>query len=155
MSAHASDIAFAGNAPITPRKYSAAHIIRSDDEAIRVAQELAARFAIDAARRDSERILPYEEINACSDAGLWAMTVPAAYGGAQVSYATVGRVFATLATADPSIAQIQQNHNSAVFWLSKPAPMSSARSFSVKFCAARALATPTSMSAGDGQRARQ
>jgi SfnB family sulfur acquisition oxidoreductase len=119
MSAHASDIAFAGNAPITPRKYSAAHIIPSDDEAIRVAQELAARFAIDAARRDSERILPYEEINACSDAGLWAMTVPAAYGGAQVSYATVGRVFATLATADPSIAQIQQNHNSAVFWLYK------------------------------------
>ena len=118
MSAHAPDITLPGNSGTAPRDYPAAHIIGSDDEAIRVAQELARHFAIDAARRDSERILPYDELNACSNAGLWAMTVPAAYGGAQVSYATVARVFAILAAADPSIAQIQQNHNSAVFWLS-------------------------------------
>ncbi|ALL70254.1 Acyl-CoA dehydrogenase (plasmid) [Paraburkholderia caribensis MBA4] len=119
MSAHAPDITLPGNSGTAPRDYPAAHIIGSDDEAIRVAQELARHFAIDAARRDSERILPYDELNACSNAGLWAITVPAAYGGAQVSYATVARVFAILAAADPSIAQIQQNHNSAVFWLWK------------------------------------
>jgi SfnB family sulfur acquisition oxidoreductase len=123
MTAQASDIAFAKSARvttrITPRSYSPAHVIASDDEALSVAQQLAKRFAPHAARRDSDRILPYEELNACSGAGLWAMNVPAAYGGAQVSYATVGRVFAILAAADPSIAQIQQNHNSAVFWLWK------------------------------------
>ncbi|MGA7816373.1 SfnB family sulfur acquisition oxidoreductase [Caballeronia sp.] len=123
MTAQASDIAFADSARvtrlITPRSFSPAHVIASDDEALRMAHQLAERFAPHAARRDSDRILPHEELNACSDSGLWAMTIPAAYGGAQVSYATVGRVFAILAAADPSIAQIQQNHNSAVFWLWK------------------------------------
>jgi sulfonate transport system substrate-binding protein len=123
MTAQASDIAFADSARITPRitprSYSPAHVIASDDEALRVAHQLAKRFATSAAHRDSDRILPHEELNACSAAGLWAMTIPSAYGGAQVSYATVGRVFAILAAADPSIAQIQQNHNSAAFWLWK------------------------------------
>ncbi|MGF6653788.1 SfnB family sulfur acquisition oxidoreductase [Paraburkholderia youngii] len=119
MTAHASDIAFKETARVTPRVYSPAHILKSDDEALRPAQSLAERFALDAARRDSERILPFAELDACSGAGLWAMTVPREYGGAQVSYATVARVFAILAEADPSIAQIQQNHNSAVFWIWK------------------------------------
>ncbi|MGF6291614.1 SfnB family sulfur acquisition oxidoreductase [Paraburkholderia youngii] len=119
MTAHASDIAFEETARVTPRVYSPAHILKSDDEALRTAQSLAERFALDAARRDSERILPFAELDACSGAGLWAMTVPREYGGAQVSYATVARVFAILAEADPSIAQIQQNHNSAVFWIWK------------------------------------
>ncbi|WP_341807759.1 SfnB family sulfur acquisition oxidoreductase [Paraburkholderia caledonica] len=102
-----------------PRGDSIAHVLRSDDEALHTAQVLAERFAVDAARRDSERILPVKELDACSQAGLWAMTVPREYGGAQVSYATVAQVFAILAAADPSIAQIQQNHNSAVFWIWK------------------------------------
>ncbi|HXZ07792.1 MAG TPA: SfnB family sulfur acquisition oxidoreductase [Paraburkholderia sp.] len=119
MTAPASDIAFEETARVTPRAYSPAHILKSDDEALRTAQALAERFAVHAARRDSERILPFEELDACSSAGLWAMTVPREYGGAQVSYATVARVFAILAAADPSIAQIQQNHNSAVFWIWK------------------------------------
>lgn len=119
MTLQVSSVAAAESAAATTRVYPPAHIITSDDEAIGIAQHLASRFAIDAARRDRERTLPIEELNACSQAGLWAMTVPWAYGGAQVSYVTVGRVFAILAAADPSIAQIQQNHNSAVFWLWK------------------------------------
>jgi alkylation response protein AidB-like acyl-CoA dehydrogenase len=119
MTVHAFTVAAAENMTAVPRSYPPAHIIPSDDEAIGVAQNLASRFAVDAARRDRERTLPLEELDACSQAGLWAMTVPKTYGGAQVSYVTVGRVFAILAAADPSIAQIQQNHNSAVFWLWK------------------------------------
>jgi SfnB family sulfur acquisition oxidoreductase len=119
MTAHVSNLAFEENPRPASRIHTAAHIIKSDDEALRTAHDLAQVFARDAARRDSERILPFDELNVCSSSGLWAMTVPAEYGGAQVSYATVGRVFALLAAADPSIAQIQQNHNSAVFWIWK------------------------------------
>jgi SfnB family sulfur acquisition oxidoreductase len=93
--------------------------LRSDDEVIAAASELAVEFAQDAARRDRERILPWDELDRCSGAGIWAMNVPKTFGGAGVSYATVGRVFAIIAAADPSIAQIQQNHNSAVFWIEK------------------------------------
>ncbi|MBB5423874.1 SfnB family sulfur acquisition oxidoreductase [Paraburkholderia sp. JPY158] len=119
MTARASVVAFEESARATPRAYSPARILKSDDEALRTARALAERFALDASRRDSERILPFAELDACSGAGLWAMTVPREYGGAQVSYSTVARVFAILAEADPSIAQIQQNHNSAVFWIWK------------------------------------
>jgi SfnB family sulfur acquisition oxidoreductase len=117
MPTQTSNAAFAD--PAAPRSSKPAHVIKSDAEAIATAQHLASRFAADAARRDRDRSLPHEELDAASNAGLWAMTVPEAYGGAQVSYVTVGRVFAILAAADPSIAQIQQNHNSAVFWLWK------------------------------------
>ncbi|CAH2924286.1 MAG: Acyl-CoA dehydrogenase; probable dibenzothiophene desulfurization enzyme [uncultured Paraburkholderia sp.] len=119
MSAEALDTVPHDIARARPRAESLAHVLRSDDEALHTAQVLAERFAVDAARRDSERVLPVRELDACSKAGLWAMTVPREYGGAQVSYATVARVFAILAAADPSIAQIQQNHNSAVFWVWK------------------------------------
>ncbi|SIO54141.1 Acyl-CoA dehydrogenase, N-terminal domain [Burkholderia sp. GAS332] len=107
MTLQASPVAAAENTAAAPRSYPPAHIITSDDEAIGVAQNLASRFAVDAARRDQDRTLPLEELDACSQAGLWAMTVPRAYGGAQISYVTVGRVFAILAAADPSIAQSQ------------------------------------------------
>ncbi|ASL48310.1 Dibenzothiophene desulfurization enzyme C [Burkholderia sp. AD24] len=118
-STHPSGVDFVDTAPLRKISPQPAHVMTSDDEAIATAHRLAARFAVDAARRDQERTLPHDELDACSSAGLWAMTVPKAYGGAQVSYVTVGRVFAILAAADPSIAQIQQNHNSAVFWIWK------------------------------------
>lgn len=119
MPTQTSNTAFADHVAPVPRSSKPAHIIASDAEALATAQQLATRFVVDAARRDRDRSLPHEELDAASNAGLWAMTVPKAYGGAQVSYVTVGSVFAILAAADPSIAQIQQNHNSAVFWLWK------------------------------------
>jgi SfnB family sulfur acquisition oxidoreductase len=45
-----------------------------------------------------------------SNAGLLAITVPKAYGGAGVRSATVARVIAELSGADGSIGQIPQNH---------------------------------------------
>ena len=45
-----------------------------------------------------------------SDAGLLAITVPKAYGGAGVRAETVARVIAALSRADGSIGQIPQNH---------------------------------------------
>ncbi|MFC6301085.1 SfnB family sulfur acquisition oxidoreductase [Pseudomonas sp. CCM 7893] len=87
-----------------------AHIIRSDAEAIAVATELAKRFAVDASVRDRERRLPVAELDEFSASGLWGITVPKAYGGAEVSYVTVAEVIKLISAADPSLGQIPQNH---------------------------------------------
>ncbi|MEV0388538.1 SfnB family sulfur acquisition oxidoreductase [Nonomuraea sp. NPDC050643] len=89
-----------------------AHVIKTDEEAVAVARELAAGFAEGAARRDAERVLPVAEIEALSGSGLLAITVPARHGGAGVRTATVGAVIRELSAADGSIGQIPQNH----FW---------------------------------------
>ncbi len=87
-----------------------AHIIRSDAEAIEVAQRLAEDFAQEAALRDRERRLPWDELDRFSDSGLWAITVPKEFGGAGVSYATLSEVIATISAADSSLGQLPQNH---------------------------------------------
>jgi SfnB family sulfur acquisition oxidoreductase len=87
-----------------------AHVITSDAEAVAIAKELAAKFAVGAVRRDAERIAPVAEIEAFSNSGLWGMTVPAAYGGAAVTNVTLAEVIKTISAADPSIGQIPQNH---------------------------------------------
>ena len=87
-----------------------AHRIQSDAEAIQIARSLAAGFAREASQRDRERRLPVDELNAFSQSGLWGITVPKAYGGAEVSYRTVAEVIKTVAAADPSLAQLPQNH---------------------------------------------
>ncbi len=84
--------------------------IATDAEAIAAAHRLAADFAEGAAERDRHRILPWTELDRWSASGLGAITVPRAYGGAQVSYATLAEVFVVLNAADPSIGQIPQNH---------------------------------------------
>ena len=84
--------------------------IESDAEAIAVARALSADFVREAAQRDRERRLPVAELDAFSQSGLWGITVPRAYGGAEVSFRTLGEVFKTIAAADPSLAQLPQNH---------------------------------------------
>src|ERR1700677_4524543 len=91
-----------------------AHVIRSDAEAIDIAKALAAEFAIDAAERDRERILPAADLDRFSKSGLWGITVPKAYGGAGVSFATLAEVIKLISAADPSIGQIPQNHLAAL-----------------------------------------
>lgn len=87
-----------------------AHIIRSDEEALEIAKQLAEQFKAQAVQRDAERILPFEEIEAYSQSGLWAITVPRAYGGAEVSSYTVAQIIALFSGVDGSIGQIPQNH---------------------------------------------
>ncbi len=93
-----------------PRPTIPAHIIQNDQEAIEVAHRLAKSFAQEAAVRDRERRLPLAELDEFSHSGLWGMTVPKAYGGAEVSYVTVGEVIKIISAADPSLGQIPQNH---------------------------------------------
>ncbi|MET3394379.1 SfnB family sulfur acquisition oxidoreductase [Variovorax sp. 1140] len=102
----------------TARAVQAAQVLRSDAQVLQAARRIAGLIAEGSAERDRDRILPERELDLVSAAGLWAMNVPREHGGAGVSYATVAQVFAILSAADASIGQIQQNHNSAVFWLS-------------------------------------
>ncbi|TCB80065.1 SfnB family sulfur acquisition oxidoreductase [Acinetobacter sp. ANC 3781] len=87
-----------------------AHIIQSDAEALEIARALAEQFKQNAVQRDAERILPFEQIEAYSQSGLWAITVPKQYGGAEVSSYTVAQVIALMSGVDGSIGQIPQNH---------------------------------------------
>ncbi len=79
-----------------------------------MASRLAAVFADGASERDLDRRLPWDELDLFSQSGLWSMNVPKADGGPGVSYATVARVFALIASGDASIAQIAQNHVSLI-----------------------------------------
>jgi SfnB family sulfur acquisition oxidoreductase len=93
-----------------PLRSPPARQIRDDAEALAVAEEVAAELKRRAVERDRDRVLPYEEMELVSDAGLLAITVPKAYGGAEVRAETVARVMAALSRADGSIGQIPQNH---------------------------------------------
>jgi SfnB family sulfur acquisition oxidoreductase len=93
-----------------PLRSPPARRLRDDDEALAAAEEVSAELAKCAVARDRERILPYEEMELVSDAGLLAITVPKAYGGAGVRAETVAGVVAALSRADGSIGQIPQNH---------------------------------------------
>ena len=97
-------------APDTSDTRTSARVLRDDVEAIEVARGLAPIFAEGAIERDRERILPRRELDLFSSSGLWGMTVPRAYGGAEVSFATVADVIAIISEAYPSIGQIPQNH---------------------------------------------
>lgn len=91
-----------------------ARLIRSDEEALAVAAAFRDRIAPGAAERDRDRRLPHEEVAALSQSGFWAITVPAAHGGADVGHRTLAEATALLAEGDPSIAQIPQNHFSTL-----------------------------------------
>ncbi len=84
--------------------------IRDDREAILAAMALAQRYAASAAQRDRERILPWDEVEAFTASGLGGITVPSRFGGADVSYLTLSKVFEIISAADPSLGQIPQNH---------------------------------------------
>jgi SfnB family sulfur acquisition oxidoreductase len=84
--------------------------VLSAPQAVAVAAELAEQFAVGAADRDTDRLLPGEQLDQLSASGLLAITVPAAYGGADLSAETVAEVFRLLASGDPNVAQIPHSH---------------------------------------------
>ncbi|MGZ6754045.1 MAG: SfnB family sulfur acquisition oxidoreductase [Nocardioides sp.] len=75
-----------------------------------VAARVAVELAAGAAERDRERRLPGAELDALSATGLLALTVPAAYGGADLPAEDLAEVFRILATGDPSLAQVPHSH---------------------------------------------
>lgn len=84
--------------------------LTSEEEALSTARALAKEFAAGAAERDTNRLLPHAELDALSQSGLLAITVPTEYGGIDVSNAVLAEITAILSEADGSIGQIPQNH---------------------------------------------
>jgi SfnB family sulfur acquisition oxidoreductase len=84
--------------------------IESAAQAHSVAAHVAADFESGAAARDRDRALPYQELDRLAVSGLLAVTVPSAYGGADLPPSAVAEVVRLLATADPNIAQIPHSH---------------------------------------------
>lgn len=87
-----------------------ANVINSEHEALEIARECSVKFAVDASARDKERRLPLAELEHLSSSGLLGVTVPRAYGGADVSITVLTEIFRLLAIGDPNIAQIPQSH---------------------------------------------
>jgi len=84
--------------------------IRDDAEALVVAQALAAHWRASAVRREHERKLPEQELAELALSGLLTITVPREFGGPDVSTHTLAEVIRMIASADPSLAHIPQNH---------------------------------------------
>jgi SfnB family sulfur acquisition oxidoreductase len=87
-----------------------AAVISSDAQALAVAEHIAQQLRKDSALRDRERRLPHAELELFTRSGLWAISVPKAFGGAGVSNVTLAKVIARIAQADASLGQIPQNH---------------------------------------------
>ena len=98
--------------PVPPiaRPLRPAYVIKSDSEAIKVAESLAAEFVQRSSLRDRERQWPVQELDAFSQSGLWSLNVPKAFGGPELSYSTISKVVEIISAADSSIGQIAQNH---------------------------------------------
>ncbi len=86
-----------------------AKVLRSDEEALQAARELAEVARHNAARRDQQRKLPWAEIEQFTRSGLGSISIPKAYGGPEVSFATIAEVFRLISAADPALGQIPQN----------------------------------------------
>ena len=97
--------------PVSYTRHSPdAHVISSDEEAIAIAHEIALLLQPGAAERDRSGTVAPEIVDTFSNSGLWGITVPRQWGGAEVSAATLAQVIAIISAADPSLGQIPQNH---------------------------------------------
>jgi alkylation response protein AidB-like acyl-CoA dehydrogenase len=92
------------------RTRPAARRIESEEEAIATARSLSAAFAVQSSERDINRILPYAELDALSQSGLTAITVPPEYEGLDVANALLGEIVAIIAEGDSSIAECLELH---------------------------------------------
>jgi len=84
--------------------------LSSGAEAITVAREFAASIAEGAIERDRSAAVPARELAALDASGLLGITVPRAYGGADLPAAVLAEVVRVIAAVDPAIAQVPQSH---------------------------------------------
>lgn len=97
MSAYSSSIRKDFSADATPAPVEGASV-------------LAAEFAARAAMHDRDASFPFENFKALSDAGLLALTVPAALGGHGAGARDTARIIGIFGKADPSTALVLSMH---------------------------------------------
>lgn len=71
---------------------------------------LASEFAVRAALHDRDASFPFENFNRLSEAGLLALTVPAAFGGSGAGAREAARIINIFGKADPSTALVLSMH---------------------------------------------
>jgi alkylation response protein AidB-like acyl-CoA dehydrogenase len=81
-----------------------------DPDLVLRAKELAARFAERAPVHDREASFPFENFKELSEAGLLALTVPAALGGVGAGAGEAARILGIIGKADPSTALVLSMH---------------------------------------------
>ncbi|MET1077386.1 MAG: SfnB family sulfur acquisition oxidoreductase [Pseudomonas sp.] len=86
-----------------------AALLRTDQQALAAARQVATFAAENAARRDRERLLPWAELERFTASGLGSIAIPHEYGGPQLSFVTIAEVFRIISVADPALGQIPQN----------------------------------------------
>jgi len=87
-----------------------AEVLFSATEAVAAAQAYAESIAGGVIERDRAGAVPYAELAALDASGLLGITVPAAYGGPDLSPVVLAEVIRTIAAVDPAIAQVPQAH---------------------------------------------
>lgn len=86
-----------------------AHHLRTDNDALQAAHDLANAAREQAGKRDQQRKLPWSLIEQFTRSGLGSISIPREFGGLQVSFVTLAEVFAIISAADPALGQIPQN----------------------------------------------
>ncbi|MCO8269723.1 acyl-CoA dehydrogenase family protein [Actinoplanes sp. TRM 88003] len=86
--------------------------MKTHDEAVAAAAELAAALAPGAVERDRNgaEAIPYEALALLDGSGLLAITVPAEDGGPGLGPSTLAEATRLIAAADPALAQVPQAH---------------------------------------------
>ena len=78
--------------------------------AARAARDIRATIAGSSSERDRSARLPVDEIELVRSAGLGALRIPAAYGGAGLGFEALADTVLQIAAGDPSVAQSLQPH---------------------------------------------
>ncbi len=87
-----------------------ARVLSSEQDALAAARTYASSLADGVIERERAASVPYAELAALDASGLLGITVPAAYGGPDLSPVVLAEVIRTIAAVDPAIAQIPQPH---------------------------------------------
>jgi SfnB family sulfur acquisition oxidoreductase len=82
----------------------------SAPRALAAARTYAASLAVGVIERDRAGSVPWAELAALDASGLLGITVPAGYGGPDLSPVVLAEVIRTIAAIDPAIAQVPQAH---------------------------------------------
>jgi SfnB family sulfur acquisition oxidoreductase len=87
-------------------------VLSTHEEAVAAAHAVASALAPDVVARDraGSEVVPHEVLAVLDASGLLGITVPRAYGGAELGVATLAEVTRILAAVDPAIAQVPQAH---------------------------------------------
>ena len=87
-----------------------APVLSSAAETLTAARSFAASLTSGVIERDRAGSVPWAELAALDASGLLGITVPAAYGGPDLSPVVLAEVIRTIAAVDPAIAQVPQAH---------------------------------------------